>query len=83
MFQSVMFMPNVINPEAFLDTLCGVKKFMTDKIVTDQIMNKAAHNFIDAQRAFAKMMLDNHYIVSKHSMDTMSAFWFPKRSEPT
>jgi hypothetical protein len=79
MFPMLTFMPKAMDPEIFIDTLCGVKRFMTDKIITEPVMNKAAHDFINAQSNFAKMLLNNHYIISKHSMDSISAFWFPKK----
>ena len=56
---------------------------MTDQVIVDPILNKAAHNFIDAQRDFAKMLINNHYIISKYSMDSMTGFWFPKKVETT
>jgi hypothetical protein len=83
MFPMMTFMPKAVDPEIFIDTLCGVKRFMTDKIITDPVLNKAAHDFINAQSNFAKMMLNNYYIISKHSMDSVSAYWAPKKEETT
>ena len=83
MFSALNLTPDIYAPTFFIDTLVGTKKHMTNKIITHPEMNKVAINFINAQSDFAKMMINNYVLVSKVFVDTMSTYWFPKRSEPT
>jgi hypothetical protein len=83
MFPMLTFMPKAVDPEIFIDTLCGIKRFMTDKIITDPVLNKAAHDYINAQSIFAKMLVNNTINISKQSMESVSSYWFPKKDETT
>ena len=60
--------------EAFQET----KRGLTDKIITDPTLNKAAHEYIDSQTQFAKMLAHNFTDIAKYSMDSISNKWFPK-----
>ena len=60
--------------EAFQET----KRGLTDKIITDPTLNKAAHEYIDAQTQFAKMLAHNFTDIAKYSMDSITDKWFPK-----
>lgn len=68
----------MFNPEFFIDSFQGAKKSVTDKVFKDQVLNKAAHAYIDAQTAFAKMMVRNTIDVAKHSVDSISKVLFPQ-----
>ena len=59
--------------EAFQET----KRGLTDKIITDPTLNKAAHEYIDAQTQFAKMLAHNFTELAKYSMDSISDKLFP------
>ena len=63
--------------EAFQET----KRGLTDKIITDPTLNKAAHDYIDAQTEFAKMLAHNFTDIAKYSMDSIAGKWFPKNEE--
>lgn len=63
--------------ENYVETLQQTKKRITDKVITDATLNKAAHNYIDAQTAFAKMMIGNTQTVVKQCVDKQTSFWFP------
>lgn len=81
MYQFNMFDPNtyksLYTPDFFIDTLQKTKSVMTDKVITDPVLNKAAHNFMDAQTAFAKAMSNNATTIAKHSVDSLCKYWFP------
>jgi len=63
--------------EAFQET----KRGLTDKIITDPTLNKAAHEYIDAQEQFAKMLAHNFTDIAKYSMDSIANKWFPQKEE--
>ena len=56
----------------FITYFQGMKKDFTNKVIKDPELNKAAHNFIQAQTDFAYMLLDNTECVMKHSFNNMS-----------
>lgn len=80
MFSMLMPAPH-LTPELFVDTFCSTKRHLTNKIILDPVLNKAANEFITAQSDFAKMMIKNYINISKHSMDAATTLWFPKRAE--
>jgi hypothetical protein len=61
----------------YIDALQHTKSNLTDKVITDPVLNKAAHNFLDAQTAFAKMIAENTTTIAKHSVDSMCKTYFP------
>jgi hypothetical protein len=63
--------------ENYVDTFQQTKKILTDKVITDAVLNKAAHSFINAQTIFAKMLVSNMQEVTKYSVDSQASFWFP------
>ena len=63
--------------EAFQET----KRGLTDKIITDPTLNKAAHDYINAQSEFAKMLAHNFTDIAKYSVDSITDKWFPKKEE--
>jgi hypothetical protein len=68
-----MFTPNLI-----IDTVQNAKRTATNAVIKDEALNKAAHNFIDAQTAFAKMLADNALVISKHFVEKQTSFFYPK-----
>ena len=63
----------------FIDAFQGVKRDLTDKIIKDHRLNRAAHNYINSQTEFAKMLTDNSVDLARYSMDCISARYFPKK----
>lgn len=61
----------------YIDTLQKTKSILTDKVITDPVLNKAAHEFLDAQTVFAKMVATNTTNIAKHSIDSISKTYFP------
>ena len=81
----MMWMNYFIQPEItadyVIDTFQGVKKGLTDKVITDKTLNKAAHDYINAQTAFGKMLAHNAVDIAKYSADSITNVWFPKTAE--
>jgi hypothetical protein len=67
--------------DAHIDAFQTTKRGLTDKIITDPTLNKAAHEYIDAQTQFAKMLAHNFTDIAKYSMDSFASKWFPKKEE--
>ena len=64
--------------ELQIDMLQQLKKNLTDKIIKDPILNKSAHNFINSQTQFAKMLVNNFTDISKYYVDSQTKALFPK-----
>jgi len=75
-----MFAP-YLTLEAHIEAFQETKRGLTDKIITDPTLNKAAHDYIEAQTAFAKMLAHNFTDIAKYSMDAISDKWFPQKEE--
>jgi hypothetical protein len=72
-----MFAP-YLTLEAHIDAFQTTKRGLTDKIITDPTLNKAAHEYINAQTAFAKMLVKNFTDLTKYSVDSYSSKLFPQ-----
>jgi hypothetical protein len=59
--------------ESYVDAFQQTKKQVTDKVITDASLNKAAHKFIDAQTVFAKMLITNAQDMAKYAVDNITS----------
>jgi hypothetical protein len=71
----------MFTPEFYIDSFQSTKRMLTNKVITDATLNKAAHNYIDAQTAFAKMLAANAVDMAKYSVESVSKVLFPKKEE--
>lgn len=69
----------MFSPEFYIDSFQNTKKLVTDKVLTDPALNKAAHAYINAQTQFAKMIANNTIDMARYSVETVSKYWFPKK----
>jgi hypothetical protein len=67
--------------EAQIDAFQTTKRGLTDKIITDPTLNKAAHEYINAQTVFAKMLAKNFADLAKYSVDSFASKAFPQTKE--
>jgi hypothetical protein len=72
-----MFAP-YLTLEAHIDAFQTTKRGLTDKVITDPTLNKAAHEYIDAQTVFAKMLAKNFTDLAKYSIDSHASKLFPQ-----
>ena len=72
-----LFMSSV-TIELQIDAFQQIKKNLTDRIIKDPILNKSAHNFINSQTQFAKMLINNSTEISKYYVDSQTKSLFPK-----
>ena len=63
---------NFYSPEFYIDSFQNTKKLVTDKILTDKTLNKAAHAYIDAQTSFAKVLVNNSMDIAKVITENLS-----------
>ena len=77
-----MFAP-YLTLEAHIDAFQTTKRGITDKVITDPTLNKAAHEYINAQTAFAKMLAKNFTDLAKYSVDSYASKLFPQGKTET
>ena len=73
----------MFSPTFFIDTVQDTKRIVTNQVFKDPTLNKAANDYITAQTAFAKMLVNNAIDLSKYSVDSISKVLFPKEQEVT
>lgn len=64
--------------ELQIDMFQQLKKNLTDRIIKDPVLNKSAHNFINSQTQFAKMLVNNFTDISKYYVDSQTKALFPQ-----
>lgn len=69
----------MFTPNFFIETFQGTKKAITNEVFKDPTLNKAAHAYIDAQTAFAKVLVNNAIEMTRYSVDSLSTVLFPKK----
>ena len=68
----------MFTPAFFIDTFQDTKRTITNYVFKDPTLNKAANDYITAQTAFAKMLVNNAIDISKYSVDSISKVLFPQ-----
>mgnify|MGYP000910919368 CR=1 FL=1 len=69
----------MFTPQFYIDSFQSLKHSFTDKVITDPTLNKAANAFIDAQTAWAKMIVDNSTNITKYCFDKQTEVMYPKK----
>jgi hypothetical protein len=62
----------MFTPDTIIDNVQGIKRSFTNQVITDPTFNKIAHDYIDAQTEFAKMLARNVLTVAKYSAETVA-----------
>jgi hypothetical protein len=65
----------------YIDAFQGVKRSITNAVIEDEVLNRAANDFINAQSDFAKMLSRNTFTIAKYYVETTTKFWFPQTKE--
>ncbi len=73
----------MFSPAFFIDSFQDTKRIVTNHVFKDPTLNKAANDYITAQTAFAKMLMNNAIDLSKYSVDSISKVLFPQSVEVT
>lgn len=70
-----------MNPSYYIDSFQSLKRSLTNKVITDETLNKAANSFIDAQSTWAKMVAENSINLTKHFFDELAKVSYTKESK--
>ena len=73
----------MFTPDFYIDSFQSTKRMLTNQVYKDETLNKAAHAFIDAQTAFAKMLTKNALDLATYSVDSISKVFYPQVEEKT
>lgn len=73
----------MFSPDFFIDTFQETKRVVTNQIIKDPTLNKAAHEYINAQTAFAKMLSHNAIDITRYSVESIGKVLFPQPVEVT
>ena len=68
-----------MNPSYYIDSFQSLKRSLTNKVITDTTLNKAANSFIDAQTVWAKMVAENSIDLTKHYFDQVAKVTYAKK----
>lgn len=71
----------MFGPVYFIDSFQNGKKAITNAVFKDQTLNKAAHAYIDAQTAFAKVLVNNTIEMTRYTVDSVSSALFTKKEK--
>lgn len=67
----------------YIDSFQESKRMITNQIIKDSTLNRAAHDYINAQTVFAKMLAHNTIDLTKYSVESISKVLFPQTVEVT
>ena len=73
----------MFSPAFFIDAFQDTKRIVTNHVFKDPTLNKAANDYITAQTAFAKMLMNNAIDLSKYSVESIGKVLFPQPVEVT
>ena len=68
-----------MNPSYYIDSFQNLKRSLTNKVITDETLNKADNSFIDAQGTWAKMVAENSINLTKHFFDELAKTTYTKK----
>lgn len=68
----------MFTPDFYIDLFQSTKRNMTNQVYQDETLNKAANDFISAQTAFAKMLLNNTLVLTQYSIESISKVFYPQ-----
>jgi hypothetical protein len=75
------YLSNFYSPEFYIDSFHNSQKLITDKVILDKTLNKAVNTYIDAQTAFAKVLVSNTMDMAKFVTETTTDKLFQKQSK--
>ena len=71
----------MFTPQFYINSFQSLKHDFTNKVITDTTLNKVANAFIDAQTAWAKMVVDNTTTITKYCFDKQSDILYPQKEK--
>ena len=71
----------MFTPEAIVTTVQATKRVFVNQYVSNETFKKAALAYVDAQEAFAQMLVKNTTDITTYYVDTVSQYLFPKQEK--
>jgi hypothetical protein len=69
----------MFTPDTYIDLFQNTKRVVTNQIIKDSRLNKAANDYITSQTQFAKMLTNNAMEIAKYSAESITTVWFPQK----
>ncbi len=70
----------MFSPDYYIDTVQQTKRVFTNQFIKDPTLNTAAHNYIEAQTAFAKMLTKNALDITQYAVKFTADKFYPSYS---
>jgi len=58
----------LFGPDTVIDTVQNMKRMVVNQFITDEVIRSAAHNYIDSQTEFARMLVKNTFDLAANSL---------------
>ncbi len=71
----------MFTPQFYINSFQSLKHDFTNKAITDPTLNKVANDFIDAQTAWANMVVNNTTTITKYYFDKQSDILYPQKEK--
>jgi hypothetical protein len=71
----------MFTPQFYINSFQSLKHDFTNKVITDTTLNKVANDFIDAQTAWANMVVNNTTTITKYCFDKQSDILYPPKNK--
>ena len=71
----------MFTPQFYINSFQSLKHDFTNKVITDTTLNKVANDFIDAQTAWANMVVNNTTTIAKYCFDKQSDILYPQKEK--
>jgi len=69
----------MFTPDFYIESIQNAKKAVANAVIADKALNKAAHSYIDAQTAFAKVLVSNTIEVTRFAVEKASTVLFSRK----
>ena len=57
----------LFGPDTVIDAVQNMKRMVVNQFITDEVVRQAAHNYIDSQTEFARMLVKNTFDITANT----------------
>jgi hypothetical protein len=57
----------LFGPDTVIDAVQNMKRMVVNQFITDEVVRQAAHNYIDSQTQFARMLVKNTFDITANT----------------
>lgn len=58
----------LFGPDTVIDAVQNMKRMVVNQFITDEVIRTAAHNYIDSQTEFARMLVKNTFDLAANAL---------------